>query len=172
MSHIIDNITFYLAQLIGLLGLIILLFSFQKNTRKDLLKYQIISSSFFSIQYLILGALSGFVMNITMCIRNLIFSKYENVPKKYITIVVIIMIMLSLLSYNGPISLLPCLGSIMYTISLAKSNLKITRCVNILTCILYAIYDIKVLAIAGLISTTIELLSTLFAIYRYDLKVK
>lgn len=167
-----NNITFYLAQLIGLIGLIILLLSFQRNSRKDLLKYQIMSSSFFSVQYLILGAMSGFVMNITMCIRNLIFSKYENVPKKYITIVVIIMTLLSLLSYDGPMSLLPCIGSIMYTISLAKSNLKITRIINVLTCTLYIIYDIKVLAIAGLISASIELLSTVFAIYRYDIKRK
>lgn len=167
-----NNITFYLAQLIGLIGLIILLLSFQRNNRKDLLKYQIMSSSFFSVQYLILGAMSGFVMNITMCMRNLIFSKYENVPKKYITIVVIIMTLLSLLSYDGPISLLPCIGSIMYTISLAKSNLKITRIMNVITCALYIIYDIKVLAIAGLISASIELLSTVFAIYRYDIKRK
>ena len=167
-----NNITFYLAQLIGLIGLIILLLSFQRNSRKDLLKYQIMSSSFFSVQYLILGAMSGFVMNITMCIRNLIFSKYENVPKRYITIVVIIMTLLSLLSYDGLISLLPCVGSIMYTISLAKSNLKITRIMNVITCALYIIYDIKVLAIAGLISASIELLSTAFAIYRYDIKRK
>ena len=114
--------------------------------------------------------INGFVMNITMCIRNLIFSKYENVPKKYITIVVIVMTLLSLLSYDGPISLLPCIGSIMYTISLAKSNLKITRIMNVITCALYIIYDIKVLAIAGIISASIELLSTAFAIYRYDVK--
>ena len=130
------------------------------------------SSVFFSFQYLILGAMSGFVMNIIMCIRNLIFSKYDNVPKKYITIIVIIMTMLSLLSYDGPISLLPCVGSIMYTTSLAKSNLKITRIMNVITCSLYIIYDIKVLAIAGLISASIELLSTVFAIYRYDIKKK
>lgn len=167
-----NSILFYFAQVIGLIGLIIVIFSFQKNNRKELLKYQIISSLFFSVQYLILGAMSGFVMNITMCIRNLIFSKFENVPKKYITVVVIIMTTLSLVSYTGPISLLPCIGSIAYTISLAKSNLKITRIINVLTCVLYIIYDIKVLAIAGLISATIELLSTSVAIYRYDYKRK
>lgn len=67
-----NNIVFYLTQLISLIGLMILLLCFQKNSRKDLLKYQVMLSSFFLVQYLILSAMSGFVMNITMCIRNLI----------------------------------------------------------------------------------------------------
>ena len=167
-----NNISFYLAQVIGLIGLIILLISFQKNSRKALLNYQIVSSLLFSVQYIILGAMSGFVMNIMMCLRNLIFSKFDNVPRKYITIVIIIMLVLSVFSYEGSISLLPCIGSIIYTISLAKSNITITRVTNVFTCILYIIYDIKFLAIAGLISASIELLSTLIAIYRYDMKVK
>ena len=167
-----NNISFYLAQVIGLIGLIILLISFHKNSRKALLNYQIVSSLLFSVQYIILGAMSGFVMNIMMCLRNLIFSKFDNVPHKYITIVIIIMLVLSVFSYEGSISLLPCIGSIIYTISLAKSNITITRVTNVFTCILYIIYDIKFLAIAGLISASIELLSTLIAIYRYDMKVK
>ena len=161
---------FYLAQLIGIIGLILLILSFQKNNKKNLLKYQIISSLFFAIQYILLKAYSGFFMYITMCIRNIIFSKYEdNVPKKYIIIIVTIMMSLSLLSYNELISLLPCIGSIIYTISLANSNLKTIRIVNTITCILYLIYDIKVLAIAGIISTTIELISTLISLCKYDL---
>lgn len=164
---------FYIAQLIGLIGLIIVICSFQKNDKKTLLNYQIISTIFFGIQYILLKATSGFFMNITMCIRNLIFTRYDNkVPKIYITIIIIIMIALSLLSYNGPISLLPCIGSTIYTITLANSSLKSTRIANSITCILYIIYNIKVYAIAGIISATLELLSTLVAIYKFDIKPK
>lgn len=163
---------FYMAQLIGLIGLIITIFSFQKNNKKTLLNYQILSSSLFSIQYILLQATSGFFMNITMCIRNIIFSRYknDNVPNIYITIVIIILLLLSLLSYNGPISLLPCIGSFIYTIALAKSSLKVTRIANSITCILYIIYNINVLAIAGIISASVELISTLIAIYKFDIK--
>ena len=162
---------FYLAQIFGFTSLIILIISFQKNSKKTLLKYQIVSSSFEAIQYLLLSALSGCVMNITMCIRNLIFFKYkEKIPNIYLIFIIIVMTILSLISYNGAISLLPCIGSIIYTIALAKSNITITRITNTITCILYLIYDIKVLAIAGMISTITELISTIIAIIRYDLK--
>ena len=162
---------FYIAQIIGTIGLIIVILSFQKNNKENLLKYQIVSTLFFGTQYILLNALSGFFMNTTMCIRNLIFLRYKNrVPKKYLTLIIIIMIFLSLLSYNGPISLLPCIGSIAYTITLAKYSIKATRIANSITCALYIIYNINVLAIAGIISATIELISTIIAIYKFDIK--
>lgn len=165
---------FYIAQLIGLISLILLILSFQNNSKKTLLKYQIISSLCSSIQYILLKATSGFFMSLTMCIRNIIFSRYKNddIPKIYLTIVIIIMLALSLLSYNGPISLLPCIGSLMYTLALAKSSLKVTRITNSITCVLYIIYNIKVLAIAGIIAASVELISTLIAIYKFDIKHK
>jgi len=164
---------FYIAQIIGLIGLIIVILSFQKNDKKTLLNYQIISTIFFGIQYILLNALSGFFMNITMCIRNIIFTRYDNkIPKIYITIIIIIMIALSLLSYNGPISLLPCIGSTIYTITLANSSLKKIRISNSITCILYIIYNLNVLAIAGIISATLELTSTLISIYKFDINIK
>jgi len=161
---------FYLAQLIGLIGLIIVILSFQKNNKKTLLSYQIISTIFFSIQYILLHAFSGFFMNITMCIRNIILLKYNNKTNIYILFIIIIMLFLSLLSYNGPISLLPCIGSIIYTITLAKSNIKYARIVKSITCALYIMYNIYVLAIAGIISSLFELIATLYAIYKFDIK--
>lgn len=165
---------FYIAQLIGTISLILLILSFQKNDKKTLLKYQIISSLCSSIQYVLLNAISGFFMNITMCIRNIIFSRYKNddIPKIYLIIVIIIMLALSMLSYNGPISLLPCIGSLIYTVALAKYSLKVTRITNSITCVLYIIYNIKVLAIAGIIAASVELTSTLYAIYKFDIKYK
>ena len=80
------------------------------------------------------------------------------------------MIVLSLFSYVGPISLLPCIACVLYSCSLWQDNLKITRIVEVISCSLYIIYNIKVLAYVGLVSTIIELVSALVAIYRFDVK--
>ena len=161
---------FYISQFVGLIGLILLIISFQKNDKNKLLKFQILSTFFIAIQYIFLKAMSGFYMNVAMCIRNIIFSKQKNIKNKYLILIIIIMLILSLLSYKEPISLLPCVGSILYTIALAKYNLKTIRIVNILSCSLYFIYNIKFLAIAGLLATIIELTTTLIAIYKFDIK--
>ena len=47
---------FIIAQIIGIIALIVLMISFQKNTKEKLLKYQMVSSFLYAIQYLFLGA--------------------------------------------------------------------------------------------------------------------
>lgn len=162
---------FIVAQILGTIALIILIMSFQKNNKKILLKYQIFSSLFFSLQYLCLNAITGCLMNGMTIIRNLIFYKYnKKVPVIYLIIVISAMILLSIISFNGLISLLPLLAVILYSIAIWQDNLKLTRIIEVISCSLFIIYNIKVLAIVGLISTIIELISAIVAIYRFDIK--
>ena len=51
-------------------------------------------------------------------------------------------------------------------------DLSITRKIEVIACILYIIYNIRVKAISGLICILIELTSTLIAIYKFDIKPK
>lgn len=161
---------FIIAQLLGLIALIALVLSFQKNNKITLLKYQIISSFLYAVQYLLLNAYSGCFMNMACALRNIVFSNYEKkVPKKYLILTIITMILLSALSYKESISLLPCIACIIYSISLSQPNLTITRITHIISCTLYIIYNKKVLAITGLICTIVELSSSIIAILKYDL---
>ena len=162
---------FYIAQLFGIIALIVLMMSFQKNQKDTLLKYQIFSSLLFALQYLFLNAISGCLMNLMTMIRNLIYKKFnDKIPIIYLVLIIICMIILSLVSYNGIISLLPTLAVLLYSIALWQSNLTITRITEIVSCLLFIIYNIKVLAISGLISTFIEMFSAMIAIYKFDIK--
>ena len=162
---------FIFAQILGAIALFILVLSFQKNEKQSLLKYQIGSSLLFAAQYLCLQAYSGCLINIACIIRNILFKKYngKQIPIHYLIFIICIMLVLSLFSYVGPISLLPCIACILYSCSLWQNNLKITRIVEVFSCSLYIIYNIKVFAYVGLISTIIELISALIAIYRFDI---
>ena len=163
---------FIFAQILGGIALLILILSFQKNEKQTLLKYQIGSSVFFAAQYLCLQAYSGCLINIACIIRNILFKNYtgKKIPIYYLIFIICIMIVLSLFSYVGPISLLPCIACVLYSCSLWQDNLKITRIVEVISCSLYIIYNIKVLAYVGLFSTIIQLVSALVAIYRFDVK--
>lgn len=162
---------FYLAQSFGIVGLIILILSFQKNSKEKLLKYQVFSSLFFSIQYFCLNAISGCLMNAMTLVRNIIFRRFKNkVPIIYLIIIVVLMIILSIFSYSGVISILPTIGVILYSIAIWQDNLTITRIAEIIGCILFIIYNIKVVAISGLITTIIEMISAIVGIYRFDIK--
>ena len=107
-------------------------------------------------------------MNLMTCIRNIIFTKSKNIL--FLIIIILAMVILSIFSYDGLISIFPGIAVILYSISLWQKNLTITRIVEIISCSLFIIYNIKYYAIAGLISTILELIFALVAIYRFDIK--
>lgn len=167
-------IKFIFAQIIGAIALVILMISFQKNKKETLLKYQTISSLLYALQYLLLTAYTGCFMNLMCMIRNYVFNKYgdKKVPVYWLLLVVTIMILLSSVSYTGLISCLPMIAVVIYSIAIWSGNLKMVRCVNVVSCMLFIIYNVKVLAISGLIATIIEMLAALIAIFRFDIRIK
>lgn len=166
------SINFIIAQILGLIALIVLIISFQKNDKKFLLKFQTISSLLYALQYAFLYAYTGCLMNLTCMIRNFIFNKYNNkkIPVYLLIIIIFLMIMFSLFTYIGPISLLPMLAVIFYSIAIWHGNLKLIRYTEVFSCILFVIYNIKVWAFTGLLATIIELIAALIAIFRFDSK--
>ena len=109
-------------------------------------------------------------MNLMTMIRNIIYKMFKKTPLLFVSLIIIIMIILSVFSYNGLISLLPTIAVILYSVALWQKNLKITRITEIISCSLFIIYNINVLAIIGLISTIIELLFAIIAVYKFDIK--
>ena len=64
------SVNFVIAQIIGGVALIILMLSFQKNNKETLLRFQILSSMLYAIQYLFLNTSTGCLMNFACMIRK------------------------------------------------------------------------------------------------------
>ncbi len=162
---------FIVAQIFGALALTILIISLQKNSKTKLLLYQSISSLLYALQYLFLNAYTGCFMNLICMIRNMIFNRYskKRPPVYWLIITIVLMIFFSSLSYTGVISFLPMIAVILYSIALWHGNLTVIRTTEIISCSLYILYNIKVLAITGLIATIIELVGAILAVYKFDI---
>ena len=143
--NIVYTKQFIIAQIIGIFALIVLMLSFQKNEKKTLLKYQIFSSFLYALQYVFLGAYTGSLMNLTCMARNIIFNKYNNkkIPIYWLLLIITLMIIFSLITYIGIISLLPMFAVILYSIAIWYGNLKLIRCTEVISCSLFIIYNIK-----------------------------
>lgn len=113
-------------------------------------------------------------MNLICMIRNMIFNRYpkKRPPVYWLIITIVLMIFFSSLSYTGVISFLPMIAVILYSIALWHGNLTVIRTTEIISCSLYILYNIKVLAITGLIATIIELVGAILAVYKFDIKKK
>lgn len=165
---------FIVAQIFGAFALAILIISLQKNSKTKLLLYQSISSLLYALQYLFLNAYTGCFMNLICMIRNMIFNQYpkKRPPVYWLIITIVLMIFFSSLSYTGVISFLPMIAVILYSIALWHGNLTVIRTTEIISCSLYILYNIKVLAITGLIATIIEFVGAILAVYKFDIKKK
>lgn len=165
-------IKFIIAQIFGAFALIILIISFLKNNKEKLLKYQIFSSLLYAIQYVFLEAYPGALMNIACMLRNWIFKRYneKRPPIFWLLFVIALMIVFSIFTFKGFISLLPMLAVILYSIALWVGSLKVIRVIEIISCSLYIIYNIYVYAYIGLIATIIELIGAIVALYKFNIK--
>ena len=122
----------------------------------------------FVLQYICLAAPSGYLMNGVAMVRNYIYSRTKHASKILVSSVVLIIIILSVIFYDGPVSLLPGIATVVYTVSFASSNLKIIRFGDVMACLFYIAYNISVGAYVGLLATILEMVFTMVAIVRFD----
>ena len=65
--------TVYIGQGIGIIGLLFAVISFQKNSSKGILLFQILASTAFILHFLLIGAYTGSALNFIGVVRNLLF---------------------------------------------------------------------------------------------------
>lgn len=155
----------------GLIAIMSLIISFQINNKKNLFKYQIISSFSSFFQYLLLGSLMGAFMNLVAGIRNVVFRKYDGkIPVSILIVFIFLITFLSMISFKGDVSLLPMLAVLSYSFALWTLDLKLIRLIDVLASVLFLIYDFCIFSVTGFILHFLEMSSALVSIYRFDVK--
>lgn len=161
----------YVSYMFGIIAIVFLIISFQINDKNILFKYQIISSFASFFQYLFIGGLMGALMNLVAGIRNFVFKRYDGKIPVFVLIFFIVLItFLSMLSFDGNISLLPMLAVLNYSFALWTLDLRLIRLVNVFASLLFLIYDVCIFSVTGFILHVLEMSSALISIYRFDVK--
>ncbi len=79
-------------QLIGLLAVATFLLSYQQKKRKNIILYNVLSRCLYILQYLLLGAFSGAVLDILGAVASVVAGKkHTEWIKKHLTLVIILM---------------------------------------------------------------------------------
>ena len=157
-------------QIIGIIATAITALSYQANTKKRLLLIQSVAIVFTCISYLLLGASSGFALNIVCFVRNVCFY-YQKEGQRPIyvstSIVVLVMAILGAFSWQGAISLLIIAALILNTFFLSLGKPQILRYSILLTSTMVLIYNIYVFSIGGMINESMAICSSLIGIIRF-----
>ena len=162
-----------IGQALGIIATILTFISYQTNTKKKLLVIQTVATLCTCISFLLLGATTGFALNIVCIMRNVVFYFQKSKTKfNYISAVAfaIVMVFLGALSWQGPISLLMILALGANTIFISLGDPQLLRKSILVTSTMVIIYNIYVFSIGGIANEGISIVSSIIGIIRYKKK--
>lgn len=160
-------------QIIGIAAMIFSVLSFQMNKHKQVMIMQIIASSLFGIQYLLLGAYTGLTVNMIATIRGIIFyNKDKKWASNNVWLIIFItsFIISGIFTWQGPSSLLIVCAMILNTFSFSFTKIKLVRTTILVSSPLILIYNILAGSIGGAISELCVEISSIIGLFRYDIK--
>ena len=169
----VDKLGIYMeisGQIIGIIATIITALSYQMNTKKSLLIVQTTATACTCLSYFLLGATSGFALNVVCLIRNgCFYFQKEGQKPIYISTAIIcaVMAVLGIFSWQGPISLLIIVALIINTFFLSLGNPQKLRYSILFTSTMVIIYNIYVFTIGGLMNEAIAIISSIIGIVRF-----
>ena len=161
-----------IAQLVGLAGMILLAMCFQANNKKKTLIIKFSADITWGVHYLLLGGISGVILNVIGALRETVFyfDKNEKRMKIWLMVFVTINWVAGILTMRELYNLLPTVCSAVSTYSFWQQNLKITRILALFNAVIMFTYDIFLLSYAGMVNETITVISVCIALYRYGKK--
>lgn len=158
----------------SILAFIALIISISIKDRKKSLIVQSLNCLFESIYSFLVNAYTGGFLSIINFIRTFIFIQSEKINKKvYLLILLIfetIIIVNCVYTWNGYISLLPTIGSIIRTYCLWQTNMKLVRISGITSGILYGIYYLYYQSWFIVMGEIILFFTSIISIYKNDRK--
>lgn len=172
-----------IAQGFGLLGMAMNILSYQRRERGQIIFMQLFGAVFFSINYFLLGAYVGALLNFVAMARAVVYWKGEKLRSDkpiWIAIIGIASILVYALSFavfkTEPSAkkliteALPVLAMILSTVSFYLGSARAIRRFGIINSPLWLTYNIINFAIGGIITEVISLVSIIIGIIRYDLR--
>ncbi len=162
------TISYILSQVFTIIMYVLLAITYYAKDRKKILILSFLSLVANGVAYFLLSAWSGLAMCIVALIRNIIFllderknGKREQINKLDIVILIIlyaIAIVSAVFTYDGPLSLLSVIATMLYTFSVWQKKTNIYKLLGIPIGILWILYNIYVMSIFGIILESVLLI--------------
>lgn len=170
------SITYILSQVFIIISYILLAITYQIKNRKSILILSFMSIAATGLSYLFLSAYSGLAMVIVAAIRNVIFvvdekkngKRLTNTTKDYIILAILylISIIFAVFTYNGILSMISVVATMLYTYSVWQKNTKVYKILGLPGAVLWITYNIYIGSIFGLILEIILGIATVIGCIR------
>ena len=163
---------FWVAQTVGVLALLLVVWTFLAPDRKRILQRQIMAAVVFVLHFVLLSAYTGAAMNASIIFRNGIFERRQNSVwannQLWLYLFLSIPVIVTLLTWAGWISLFPLVGIMLGTYAMWHNNPARLRLYFLASSVMWIPYNIVVRSYPGTIAQLVIAGSVLFAIRRFD----
>ena len=155
--------------IVALIGSLLMVYTGIIKEKKKIILVQTIQIAFLVASNLILGGITGAIINAISCIRNIICYKDKLKTKEKI-ILVLLSTSLSLYFNNlGIIGLLPLISTVSYTLLMDLKDVVKFKILIIFTLIMWIIYDIYIKSYSSATFDFLNIITNMIAIY--ELKI-
>ena len=166
-----------IAQIIGLFAVATFLLSYQMKKRTNIIVCNSVSRILYVVQYLLLGAFEGAVLDVFGTFSAILAGyKEKSFFKRHFKLIIVsvnILIFASgMLMYENILSLCPLIGVMLHTNALWITDEKIIRRISLMGSPFWLIYNIASLAYGSALGDVLTMCSIIIAMYRYDFKGK
>jgi len=159
-----------LGHALGFISVALFFYSYQRTQKSKIMVIQTVATALSCVQYLLIGALSGFALNVVCIIRNFVFFYREKNNKTDLAAPIafaVAMAIVSIFSWEGIHSLLITLGLVVNTVCMGVFDAKNFRKTILISSSLILFYNIFALSYSGILSESISLVSVVIGIIRY-----
>ena len=173
------------AQVFGIFGMILNVFSYQQKTQRGVIGFQLLGSVFFSINFFMLGAMVGSILNVLGILRAIVYMEKKRFRSDrlwwvfaftalYLTTYVLTFTVLGKEPTFGNLLIesLPVIGMILTTISFRFTEAKTIRRFGIFNSPMWLTYNIANFSVGAICCEVMNLISIVVGMLRFDIKKK
>ena len=162
-------------QFIGLLAVATFLLSYQQKKRKNIILFNVISRCLYILQYLLLGAFSGAVLDILGAVASVVAGKkHTGLIKKHLTLVIFSMnglivaagLTIAIINQSW-LDLFSLAGVLLHTGAFWLSSEKIIRRISLAGSPFWFVYNFLSRAYGSAVGDLLTMGSILLAMYRH-----
>lgn len=171
------------AQTIGIIAMAFNILSYQQKRAQNVFLMQMVGSALFCVNYFMIGAISGAVLNVVAVIRAIVYYNGEKIKSNswaYFILFSIAYLASYILTftvfqkefnlYNALVELLPVIAMISLNIGFKLGSSKAIRKMGFIASPCWLSYNILNFAIGGIICEVISLVSIIIGVFRHDRK--
>ena len=165
-----QNFVELIGHVLGFISVGLFFYSYQRTQKRKIMLIQTVATALSCVQYLLIGAFSGFALNIVCIIRNFVFyfrDKNQSTGLLTPVLFAVSMAIVSFFSWEGTHSLLITMGLVVNTVCMGIFDAKDFRKTILVSSSLILIYNIFAFSYSGILSESISLISVIIGIIRY-----